>query len=293
METTKRILVVDDEEQVRFVVSESLKALGNNLEIRTAENGTQALELFKEESFDLVITDLKMPGMDGFKLTESIKTINPKTAVIWMTAYGGESVKAEAHKLEIRRFLTKPLDIADFRKIAQQALDATARERKTEVFTPIEPNAALRMRLERMRRDSGATATLIITLSGLPIAIEGGHDDLDMSTLSALVAANFLAANEIARLLGRESKFKVSYHESDKHNIYAHGIGEKYLLVTIFGIKTRPGTVWFYAQRAAMDLLEILNDINIDNAQLDKIFTEEISSELDNLLETVWEPSAE
>ena len=75
MGDNKRILVVDDEEQVVSVLRDSLRKLGQDYEIVTAQNGYDALEVVKKTSFDLVITDLKMPGMNGLELTEAIHTL--------------------------------------------------------------------------------------------------------------------------------------------------------------------------------------------------------------------------
>lgn len=122
MVMSKRILVVDDEEQVLFTLQHALMGLGGEYEIVTARDGCEALERVTAMPFDLVITDLRLPGMDGVTLTEAIRTLNPNTAVIWITAYGCREVQAQAARLGVYRCLDKPVEIGEIRKIALEAL---------------------------------------------------------------------------------------------------------------------------------------------------------------------------
>ncbi|NIN66019.1 MAG: response regulator, partial [Anaerolineae bacterium] len=97
--TRRRILVVDDDERVLFVLHDTLARLGSEYEILTAQNGREALDKAREVPFDLIITDLRMPGMDGVELTEAVRALNPRIAVIWITAYGSQETSVEARRL--------------------------------------------------------------------------------------------------------------------------------------------------------------------------------------------------
>jgi len=118
----KRILVVDDEVNVLFIMHDALIRLGSEYEIVTAQNGHEALGKVRAMPFDLVFTDLRMPDMDGVELTEAIKTVNPNTVVIWMTAYGCHNVRAEAAWLMIYECLDKPVEVAEIWRVAREAL---------------------------------------------------------------------------------------------------------------------------------------------------------------------------
>jgi CheY-like chemotaxis protein len=120
----KRILVVDDEAMVLFIFNDTLQALGKTNEIVTAQSGLEALNEFKEKPFDLVITDLSMPGMDGVQLTEAIRTLNPETAVIWITAYGCHNVVSDAERLGVITCRDKPLEVPEILQMAREALNA-------------------------------------------------------------------------------------------------------------------------------------------------------------------------
>ena len=102
-----RILVVDDEKIKRVTLADDLSAQGH--EVVTAADGQEALGLLERELFDVVVTDLKMPQLDGMELLKRLKTgPSADVAVILMTAYGSIPVAVEAMKLGAFDFVTKP-----------------------------------------------------------------------------------------------------------------------------------------------------------------------------------------
>jgi len=86
MENKIRILVVDDEEHTRLGYAEVLRLEGYSVE--TAANGKEALNKMKEEDFDVVVTDLRMPEMDGLSFVSQLRDISPNQKVIIITAFG-------------------------------------------------------------------------------------------------------------------------------------------------------------------------------------------------------------
>ena len=125
MSACKHILIVDDDERVLFVLHRALMRLGAGYEVRTAESGREALSEARVTPFDLLITDLRMADMGGIELTEAIKALNPKTVVIWVTAYGCHRVANEAAQLSVYKCLDKPLRVAKIRRVVREALEST------------------------------------------------------------------------------------------------------------------------------------------------------------------------
>lgn len=123
--TRKRILIVDDDERVLYVLRRALTGLGDGYEIVTAEGGREALSKAGVTPFDLLITDLRMADMGGIELTEGIKDLNASTVVVWVTAYGSHRVADEAGRLSVHRCLDKPLKVAEIRGIVREALEST------------------------------------------------------------------------------------------------------------------------------------------------------------------------
>jgi len=106
------ILIVDDEELIRDLIATCLSKFG--FSYQTAVNGKDALEKMEQENIDAVITDIKMPEMDGILLTSEISSIYPGVPVMVMTAYGEEFSAATALSAGAREFITKPFSIPEF-----------------------------------------------------------------------------------------------------------------------------------------------------------------------------------
>lgn len=106
MKQTINILVVDDELMMRKLVE---KILGRDgFQVALASDGREALSLLAERKFDIVISDIKMPEMNGFELLQAIKRDYPTTAVIMMTAYGDTYSVKDALLLGADEYVTKP-----------------------------------------------------------------------------------------------------------------------------------------------------------------------------------------
>jgi DNA-binding NtrC family response regulator len=124
VDKSKRILIVDDEARVLFIMSTALRKLDANLQVETANNGRQAVQEISQQHYDLIITDLRMPDMSGVELTETIRALNPDTTVIWITAYGCYRARDESIRLSVYRCLDKPLEIGELRHVTLEALRA-------------------------------------------------------------------------------------------------------------------------------------------------------------------------
>lgn len=116
----RRILVVDDEECIRRALSTALSAMG--YEAVVASSGTEALNLLLRSSFDLVLTDLQMPGMDGWNLTSHIKGRFPNIPVVLMTGQGKEDIMERMKGSCVDSVLFKPFRLDDILKTAQKML---------------------------------------------------------------------------------------------------------------------------------------------------------------------------
>jgi len=104
-----KILVVDDEAPIREMLHRGLTQMGG-FSVEVAQNGREAIEKFEKDIFDLVLTDVKMPEMDGLELLKLIKGTRPEIIVILMTAYGSIETAVEAIKVGANDYITKPVD---------------------------------------------------------------------------------------------------------------------------------------------------------------------------------------
>ncbi|MCK6543770.1 response regulator [bacterium] len=120
--TLKRILIVDDEETLTFSLYQSFIISKENYEVVTASSGTEAWEKFAEHPFDLILTDITMPGISGIELLKRVKKERPQTHVIIMTAYGSDEKKEEALSFGAYRYIEKPFEIKMMKSVIAEAL---------------------------------------------------------------------------------------------------------------------------------------------------------------------------
>ena len=124
VQLTPTVLVVDDEASIRDLLSKTL-ALAE-YEVDTAPDATSALDRMRSNAYDLMIADLKMPGMDGLTLIRQAKRINAEMPVIIITGFSTESSAIEAVNLGVAGYLTKPFRVPQVLAAAAKALGAPA-----------------------------------------------------------------------------------------------------------------------------------------------------------------------
>ncbi|MFH1758564.1 MAG: sigma-54 dependent transcriptional regulator, partial [Pseudomonadota bacterium] len=113
-----QILIVDDEKVQREMLAGFLVKQGYGA--MTAEDGPRALEKFKSGTFDLMLTDYRMPAMEGIQLLKEIKRLNPEAVVVIMTAYGTVGTAVTAMKEGAYDYLTKPIDLDELLLLIQR-----------------------------------------------------------------------------------------------------------------------------------------------------------------------------
>ena len=121
----KKILIVDDEEDMIWSLQKNLNHESLKANILTASSGEEALKVLDENPVDLIITDIKMPGISGLDLLVEVKNRFPNTGVIVMTAYPSPEYKNEAMDKGGLHYIEKPFDINELRKIVKDALKET------------------------------------------------------------------------------------------------------------------------------------------------------------------------
>lgn len=127
-----RILVVDDEDSIREFLEIMLKKEG--YEVTTAEDGEKALSIFKNKSFDLVISDMQMPKINGMELLKQIKDQSPDSLFMMITAFGTTETAVEAMKMGAYDYITKPFKLDEVRIVIANALRSKMLESENRVL---------------------------------------------------------------------------------------------------------------------------------------------------------------
>ena len=186
-----RTLVVDDEAHMRRVLEIMLAQLGHVVD--TAPDGRQALEILQRERFDLVLTDLRMPGLDGLGLLEGMSGKGIGTPLIVMTAQGSVASAVQAMRLGACNYLVRPFDVdvlelAIERVLSNESLRVANRFLRDQVARPAADffgeSPAMRSVFEQIRKVGPTRATVLITGetgTGKELAARAVHDASDRS----------------------------------------------------------------------------------------------------------------
>jgi CheY-like chemotaxis protein len=118
-----RILVIDDEEYVRSVLSRVLSQV--NHRVTVAKDGGEGLELLRKQEFDIVLTDLGMPGMSGWEVCRAIKEIRPRIPVGMITGWGMELDQKEKAESGLDFIISKPFDFNQILKVVDETMESS------------------------------------------------------------------------------------------------------------------------------------------------------------------------
>ena len=140
-----RILIVEDEKSMREVLKILLE--GERYEVVSASDGLEGLSYLANDIFDLVITDVKMPKVDGFELLKKTKEISPDTIVIMITAFGTTEAAIEAMKSGAYDYINKPFKIDEIRLIVEKAIE---KKRLSEEVSLLRKKVKTTCRLENI-----------------------------------------------------------------------------------------------------------------------------------------------
>ena len=117
----KRVLIVEDEDSLRYILSEIVSSMG--FDVAVARNGKEGLHLFRENPFDMVLTDLRMPFMDGISMSRHIRERSCHTPIILLTGENKEHVFRLVQRTQVDSILFKPFRLEDIEKTVQEVID--------------------------------------------------------------------------------------------------------------------------------------------------------------------------
>jgi len=199
VETRAKILLVDDEPHFCKVMAMHLADEGYS--VVTATRGEEALELFRDGDCDLVITDLKMPGMDGMVLLEALRDFSRDVPVIVLTAYGTVDTAVQAMKLGAFDYILKPVDVDELKMVVARALRIQEITRE---------NLALKASLGALYRDFSLVAESRAMQDLFPLIMKASQVDSPLLLLGETGVGKELVARVIhAGGARREGPFHV------------------------------------------------------------------------------------
>ena len=173
----KQVLLVDDEPGILKVLGISLADRGYR--VLTAENGEEALRVFHEARPEVILTDIKMPGMDGIELLKSIKKESPNTEVIMITGHGEMELAIQSLKYDASDFITKPIDDEALDIALRRAIEKLSYKKKLKEYTEnleklVEEKSRKLVEAERLAAVGQTVAGLAHAIKNITAGLTGG-----------------------------------------------------------------------------------------------------------------------
>jgi CheY-like chemotaxis protein len=275
MGDVKQILVVDDHFEMLEFLRSMLQLSNEDHQVLAVPSAEEALLELRVTKFDLLISDVRLPGMSGFDLVRRARRLRSEIPVIMITAYSTEQGRAEADELGILRYFEKPLDTDTVLTAVHRALygeqEPAAPPTLTAPVAPVQVNLTddMERRLDGLRADTGAFGLLLVA-GGQVVYESGGHRELHPDRIATIVNQKMAHSSMLAEELGGGgAAFNLLYQSGERYEIYTVNIGRSYFVTLLFETSARRGrigTVWVFVQRAVKDLEQILPKLDLDKA---------------------------
>lgn len=211
-----KLLLVDDEEGIRTFLGISLADLG--YDVITAENGEEALKAFAEHDPAIVLTDIKMPVMDGIELLKRIKKASPDTEVVMISGHGDMDLAIKSLKFEAADFVTKPINDQVLEMALKRVRDKIAMRTELRQYTEnlerlVEEKSARIVELERQTAVGQVVEGFAGAMRGIAADVEDGAGTFNEipcfvtvhNAYLEIVAANQLHRERLGDMVGRNS----------------------------------------------------------------------------------------
>lgn len=266
MADAKQILVVDDHFEMLEFLRSMLELSNQDCEVLAVPSAEEGLLELRRAQFDLLITDVRLPGMSGFDLVRRVKALGRDIPVIMITAYSSNQGRKEAADLGVYRYFQKPLDTDSVLTAVHTALHGESVTLPPTTLAAAEPAKTavsddLQRRLDSLRVDTGAMHLTLSSTKGDILFSAGDGRQFNLPKLLGIVADNLKTSFLLADEMGATEPFTLQYHVGDNFEFYCANVGRGHFLSLFFDMAARRGrigTIWVFTQRAIKDLVAML-----------------------------------
>ena len=247
----QRVLIVDDEQRTLMFMRESLVVAGLNAEFVCVSSAEEALQVFGQQTFDVVILDVRMSEMNGLQLLEHLREMDSGARVILVSSYQDASIEASASALGVYHFFRKPFAFEEFTGTVANALHEASMDMNRSQRAADWPTQFIHRQLTALMRDTGAQGVLLTDRYGTVIAGIGSTNGFD--ELKLVPAAN------------GEPAFNFAYHQGKTHDVYSAEVGNGMRLSLVFDRNQpggRIGLVLQYTRRTVQEISTALSTLD-------------------------------
>jgi len=229
-----RVLIVDDQREVRKALREAIETLGFDFEVVDVPSGEEALLELSSGTFDLLISDVRLPGITGLELLNKIKKLESEIEIILMTGLMDSDVRQEIADAGAAAFFLKPIEFADFLDAVERCLGLVEEPifGQEELAIIDEPVESIADRLTGLRKEINAISAVLLDERGRVLARAGDLPDASVETalFPALMSA-FSASDKVAQLLHNTPPNDLMYFAGVKYDLFLAHVGESYALL--------------------------------------------------------------
>lgn len=285
-----RILVVEDNHEVRRMVTASLKTLGEEIEVMDMPSAEEALFIGTSQPLDLVVLDIRLPGMSGFDMVLKLRKRKPETKIILVTGVDDAHIRQQVSVANVDAYFFKPIEISAFLEAVKRCLDFTPeaagppRTVKDQapaipLSTPATsgasnanligeavktgPPSTLYDRLIELKKQVKAVSVLVVNSAGQIVEEAGSATDISTGSrlLSALMHA-FRASLQVSQAMLKGTNESLQYFAAPRQCIYVAPVGMNHALFVVTGGYFGPdklGMIYHTIHLAVHDLQIIIN----------------------------------
>lgn len=276
MTTSKKILVVDDHFEMLELLRSMLTIAHPKYQVVGVPSAEEGFLELRRTPYDLLITDVRLPGISGFELVRRVQRLRPETPIIMITAYSSGQGKEEAERLGVFRYFQKPLNTDALLAAVKTALhrNEPARvvaEPEAEEKAPAALDSAVQSRLRALRSDTGAAEVALVGYDGQIVFHLGGGLDEETARLAPLAAGTMRNGLTLSEALHNDEPLMIQYQAGSRFDLYTANVGTAYFVMLLFSVRERRGrigTIWVFAQRAINELKAMLPDVAPEAAEV-------------------------
>ena len=229
-----QVLIVDDQREVRDMLSAGVETLGSDFRVVTVPSGEEAVLELSLQKFDLLVTDVRLPGISGLEVLRRVRSSRPELSIILITGILDPVIRRNVAEAGADAFFLKPIELADFLDAVERCLGLVDDKMpESNLLQPSEtPEEGVSERLASLRRELSAFATVLLDNLGRVVAQAGElpNEEEAIEVLFPAIMSGFSAGMKISHYLGSSRPESLSYFGGTKFAIFfapvsdAHGL---------------------------------------------------------------------
>ncbi|MBN1266825.1 MAG: response regulator [Anaerolineales bacterium] len=219
-----RILLVDDDRQIARMFRSSLELSGRAYEVIDVPSGEEALLELGKAAVDLVVSDLRLPGISGLELLKIVRKQNPMARAIMITAHPSEIVRDKAQELGVVAFMTKPIHTNAFLEIVDRVVTLQEKEVREEIVRQEQRKKVIPF-LQELQKTTGAVFVLLAGADAEPLASVGEVGNTNFDILKPLLVDAGRVSIRLSAALGASTPWNIHYFSGSDISLYLVSAG--------------------------------------------------------------------